>query len=326
MAEQLVYPDHENDLLIENGDAPIVLPFHDNEVAWDMAKDAVFYPVRITNAYFKQGDEFVNANGKTNTGRDKKFNLVLVDKERRDEWQAIATVTGQYATLPTVVVYDQLQEQMEELDEKYHLHTLYVSGNGGVQMLTLRLPQMRGMVGDGPLTDELVLQIVLETSVDGTRAHTISMNAFDPKNRVSFSFHGGEYRLKARHTQTVGERVVNFIPTIRTIVENWNRKLVPMMKFMYEDRFDRNQALEILMKLAQDSTMGERHRTKLRQFYETDGVSSKTKEDSMYRVAYAINEYIDTNIEERPELQKRFKESIAKNLERMMTQRGFKSA
>lgn len=284
--------------------------------AWDIAKDVVDYPVRIVNAYFKldENDEtsYRSANGATPQGRDKMFNLVLVDKLRvGDEGlQAIATVTDKYGTVKTADIYEDFRQQLQEINQKHIIRQVYVSGNGGVQTLVVQMQDKKAL----NTPDGLIMEVRLNTSVDGTLSHSLTLSAYNASGDTSIYVYGGEYNLSARHTTTLGERTVDFIPQFKKMLEYWDTVIIPTMSLMCEDKFDRKAAVEFLNQVAEDAGIGERHREKITSLYASPAVHTNEKNDSVYRVNQVLNQYIDEEMSGRPELQGRFKTAVAKRI------------
>ena len=284
--------------------------------SWDIAKDIVDYPVYIVPAYYKDIDsgEFVRADGESNTGRDKEFSLVVVDMYRNGNKQAISTVSGKYGTLETKTVYEELQHQLLSTEEqiKHDIVSLWVSGNGGQQNLLLDMKDVIGMNG---LPDEIKMYVQLTTSVDGSKAHTLQTIVYNKTADTTHFFNGeANYKLAVRHTNTVQKRSISFIPTITQMVKNWNDVVIPTMTIMFDNKFNKNFALDLIDKICKDAGIGERHNTKIRELYRSNAVRTNATDDSLYRVNHVIGEYIDDEMEERKELQDRFKEGVAKSI------------
>jgi hypothetical protein len=277
---------------------------------WENAKDAVDYPVHIVPAFYQDEDSlFVNANGETNTGRDKDFNLVVVDRLRDGDKQVIACVSGLYGSLKTTDVYAQLQNELLMSDNKNHVDSLYISGNGGVQQLTVAMDDMISMSG---APDELSMKIRLETSVDGSKAHSLSMVATNETGDIGIHVYGGEYRLSARHTTTINDRTFHYIPTVNQMIANWNEVIIPTMSLMYDEKFNRNVALNMVDELCKTAKIGERHQKAIRDLYVSGLVRTNDTTDSMYKMNVTFNQYFDDNMEEKTELRNKFKDGIAK--------------
>lgn len=288
---------------------------------WAIAKDVVDYPVFILPAYYidPKTKKYVNANGHTITGRNKEYCLVVVDKYRTNDRQVIATVSSTYGSLATTDVYDQLQQELVLAEQKHQVERLYVSANGGTHQLTVR---MLGMITMAGIPDKLNMMIRLNTSVDGTRAHSLSMIINNKTGDTDIHAYGGNYNLSARHTKTIGERSAYYIPTIQAMVDNWNEVIIPSMSMMFDCKFKRNVALELVSSICKESNMGERHAKNIRELYASKDVKTKGKKDTLYRVSMAVNQYIDENLADMHETKQKFKDattaSIQKNLKRLM--------
>lgn len=285
----------------------------DKGVAWESAIDAVDYPVFITNAYYQKDGEFVNANGRTSSGRDKHFNLVVVDKLRDGNLQAITAVTGMYGTIKTADVYVDFRTQLNEMGKKYNLRDLFVTSNGGRQELLL---EFEGMSGVNNVPDEITMRVRLNTSVDGSSLHSLTMIAYNKTGDVSHNVYGGDYKLAARHTNTLNERSVNFAPSILKIIEEWNTTIMPTMELMFNKKFNRDVALDLVEKIAGDAGMGERHREKIRSLYQSGSIRTNDKTDSLYRINSVIGQYIEDEMEFQRDLQERFRSSVAKTIKK----------
>ena len=283
------------------------------EDQWELVKDAVYYPVWITPAFHRDEDQdnFVNANGETNTGRDKVFNLVVVDKFRDGDKQCIATVTDTYGSVSTKDVYDQFQTELTLSETSHKIKNLFVTGNGGMQQLTVEMLDMIDIKG---CPDNLVMRVVLETSVDGSKAHKLSMRVHNKTSKVDMHVYGGDYTLNARHTTTIGERVQQYIPTLNKMIENWNDVIIPTMSLMFDEKFDRNFALDMIEDICKKSQIGERHQKALRDLYSGGAVKTLDNTDSLYRVNAVFNQYFEETLDEKKELQNKFKDSVAKSI------------
>jgi len=300
----------ENTILKESISGVIGLKNLSLSQGWDVVKDAVDYPVNLVNAYYKNKDgDFVNANGETNTGREKYFNLVVVDKFRDGDNKVISAVTGQYGSVEAKSVYIDFQNQLSLSEQDHSLVDLYVTGNGGAQQLTAEIKGMTGLKG---LPDEVVMRVLLGTSVDGTKAHTLSLLIHNKTGDTSYSVYGGEYRLSARHTTTITDRTVDFVPSLSLMIKNWNDFIMPTMSLMADEKYDREFAAQLVEDLAKEAGIGERHRIQIRQLYEAGKVRTNDKSDSLYRVNAALYQYVGDELEEKRDLQERFNIGIAK--------------
>jgi hypothetical protein len=278
---------------------------------WELVKDAVDYPVWITPAYYKDEDEdrFANANGETNTGRDKIFNLVVVDKFRDGDKQCISTVTDTYGSVSTKDVYEQFETELTLSEISHTIKNLFVTGNGGMQQLTVEMNDMIDLQG---CPDNLVMRVVLETSVDGSKAHKLSMRVHNKTSKVDMHVYGGDYNLNARHTNTIAERVNQYIPTLNRMIENWNDVIIPTMSLMFDEKFDREFALNMIEDICKKAQIGERHQKNLRDLYSGGAVKTLDNTDSLYRVNAVFNQYFEENLDEKRELQNKFKDGVAR--------------
>lgn len=302
---------NENTRLKESSYGLVHIPNGEVAEQWEAAKDVVDYPVFIVPAFYRDEDtdEFVNANGETNTGRDKVFNLVVVDKYRDGDKQAIATVTDTYGSVSTADTYEQFHQELLLSETAHKLNSLFVSGNGGMQQLTVELKDMLDISG---CPDNLQMRVVLETSVDGSKAHKLSMRVHNKTSKTDMHVYGGDYTLKARHTNTIGERVQQYIPTLNKMIENWNDVIIPTMSLMFDEKFDRDFALDMIDDICKKSSVGERHQTAIRDLYKSGGVKTLDTTDSLYRVNATFNQYFEGALDEKKELQNKFKDSVAK--------------
>ena len=305
----------ENTHLMETDNDFVQFPESGNR--WNIAKDAVDYPVWILPAYYvnpvTETEEFVNANGMTSTGRDTNYCLVVVDKYRNDDRHVIASVSDSYGSLSTADVYEQLQQELVLSEQKHQVNRLYVSQNGGRQQLTIKMLDM--MTIDG-VPDELSMMIRLDTSVDGSRAHSLSMIVHNTEGDTDINVYGGNYNLSARHTKTISDRSAYYIPTIKTMIENWNDVVIPTMSLMYDCKFNRNVALDLIAGICTDSKMGERHTAKIRELYMSSNVVTKATDDSLYRINMTINQYVDENLADMHNTKQIFKTNVTKSIQK----------
>lgn len=289
--------------------------FKADDNRWDVAKDAVDYPVDILPAFFKEDGEFKNAMGLTNTGRDKQYCLVIVDKLRDGNNMPIAAVSGKYGSLPSTEVYAQLQSELSVLEESNEIKSLFVTENGGSQQLTIKMNDMMSMEG---VPDALDMMIRLNTSVDGSKSHTLSMVISNRKGGTEIHAYGGDYNLSARHTKTIGTRSAYYIPTIQKMIENWNDIIIPTMSLMYDCKFNRNVALELISGICEDSKMGEAHEQGVRDLYTSISLKTDDDTDSLYRINMAMNQYLDEEMHDLNRAKIAFKDSVTKSIQKQL--------
>lgn len=281
---------------------------------WKNVQDAVDYPVSIQDAYWKDEKyDFHNASGQTGTGRDKDFMLVVVDMLRNDNRQVISTVTGRYGTVDTSNMYRFLEEELVSAKIDHEPVRLWVSGNGGRQQLHVHIKDQIGMNG---LPDELRMYIRMDTSVDGTTAHTLRTIINNKDTDTNYEMKDAQIDLSARHTNTIDERSVHFIPFINNMMKNWNDLIIPTMSLMFNAKYDRDMALELLEETCKKAKMGKRHMNRIVELYCSGGVRTNDTSDSLYRINHTINEYIDDELsDDKAETAERFKSLIAKNMQ-----------
>ena len=283
----------------------------DVEADWDTAIDAVDYPVHIVPAFYQHNDEYVEASGKTSGGRGKTFNMVVVDKLRNGQQEAIACVTGRYGSLNVANTYRDLKEQLNGVD--YKLARLYVTENGGFQSLTLEF-DLDALDGTA---DDLTMHIILNTSIDGTSSHTMSARAYSKTGGFSTAIMAGNGKLSARHTTTIENRTINFVPTVCNLLENWNDIIAPTMALLCDTKYDASLANELLDRIAEDSGVSEPHREKIGMLYNSSSVRTNEQGHSLYRIQATIAQYVNDEMEEKPELQNRILNGLDKKIRKM---------
>ena len=310
----LNFPKATNDLLTNNSDI-IRFEHVTKEVAFEQAIDAVNYPVHIVPAHYQLNGDFVNASGLSNSGRDKQFNLVVVDKLRNDEHQTIACVTDTYGSVPISHTYAELREELDSSDIDYEISELYVAGNGGQQQLKIIIKGLCDL--DGTM-DGLDMMINLTTSVDGTKLHGLHMLAYSSTGDFKMDIFGADYKLAARHTTTINTRTTQFMPTILQMIENWNDLIMPTMSLMCDEKYSQSMALALLEDIGKKSGIGTRHLDNIADLYKTDMVRTKDKTDSLYRVFTTFGQYINDEMDEKPELQEKFLSNVAKHVDKKL--------
>jgi hypothetical protein len=280
---------------------------------WNIVKDAVDYPVEIRPAYWIEDDGLAHrADGYSETGRENEYNLVVVDRDKTGDKKVIACVNGVYGTLNTVSVYNDLQQQLAEMGIEYDLQSHYVSGNGGSHQLKLIIGGLQSIDG---LPDAAQMEVTLETSVDSSKSHGLVARAWDAKNGYSVEVYGGHYKLKARHTKTIADRTVDFIPFLRNMITNWNEVIIPTMILMYDHKFDRTMAVQLIEDIAKEAGLAEKHTQNIKSLYQADMIKTEAVGDSMYKVNAAFGQYISQELEENSRaLSDKTREKIASSI------------
>jgi len=285
----------------------------DPEHAWNLAKDVVDYPAGIVDGYWQDEDgNFFDATGMTRDGRDKAFRFVIVDPYRIGAFQTIACVSDTYGTLNTRQIYEELHSDLENMDITVYPFEVYVSPNGGQQMLVLEVENLS--TWDGP--DRMSMQIVLITSVDGSTRHAIKAVPFNKETRAPMSIYGHAYNLAARHTTTIKERSINMIPSITSLVGKWDSDIIPMMSLLCEEEFDQNEALAIADELADEIGLAEKHKERVTNLYPTQHMATNETRHNMYRVVSAICQTINDVGQEKRQWLNRHTEKMEKAMHR----------
>lgn len=279
---------------------------------WDVAVDAVDYPVYLKPLFFHHDNEEVQAAGTTNTGRDCEFYGVVVDPEKDGSLHTISTVTGLYETLPVREVYEALRSDLEKANIAATPTRLYISGDGGSQLLEVKLDGL-DWVDAGQHVD---MFLKLSTSVDGKRRHAVSVAAVDAKTGSEIIV-GEEtsVNLSARHTKTIKERHAAFSTIIDGMVSNWNDTIIPTLVMLNDCTFSRSMAMEILTTLLEESGVPERHQNRALGYYET--ATLKDTDHSMLKVLRGVSEYLDDSLTDRPERLITLREKISKKVDKV---------
>lgn len=277
--------------------------------AWDFAMDCVDYPVMVKELKFEHEGEDVMADGFTNTGRDCKYLGVVVDRDRVGRLSTIATVTGMYDTLPPAAAYADLKRDLDDAGIESSPRRLYISGTGGVQMLTVDLLDMAAP----NMKDDIKMSIQLVTSVDGSKKHQCRLVVYNETTGSEFiGVKADTFTINARHTKTIRERHAAFSVAINALVGEWNNTIMPFMALMLDSEFDKDSAVKLLDKILKKASVPERHIEKCKEFYANEAIVTDGSTHSVYRVVEGISQYISTNMEDKPERADKFREDIIK--------------
>ena len=299
-----------NTVLFNSFNGMVTFESDNKDQDWDKAIDAVDYPVNIHSAGYQKDGEWVNGNYNTNTGRDSQYQMVVADMYRDGNFNPIGIVSDTYGSVITASVYEELKEQLDSIDGlEYNLQSLFVTGNGGSQTLNIR---MNDILDTSNLPDKISLVISFASSVDGSKSHSINLLAHNHDTNSTFDFGGSIQRLSARHTTSLKQRSIDFIPSILKLVKNWNTEIVPFMMLMCDSKFDRNMALDLVEAIGEEADLGKRHVSKIVSLYGTGQVRTNDKSNSLYRINSVISEYIEDEMAQKPELQQRSRKALGK--------------
>lgn len=277
--------------------------------AWDYVIDRVDYSVQIVAGFwYNQRGNPVRAKGLTNTERPTAFNYVIVDRNKDGNYQTISAPTDVYGTMPIKDVYQSLRETIEYTGKSHTLSKMYISGNGGVQQLIIEIDELLDIK---MMPNKLKMQIVLDTSVDSKKGHSIRTRVIDVATGVPLELYGGTYTLSARHTRTIDDRTVDFHPYIQHMLENWDELLMPTMLGMNDCKFDRDLAITMLENIAEEAGLANKH-------VETIAVNSRLelqKEEETYQMSlFEMNLYLQGYVEETMKEKHDLSEKARKNI------------
>lgn len=276
-------------------------PKHD---AWGLAMNVVTYPVHILPLHFQKEDCFILAKGNTNSGRDVQHFGVVVDRNRDGILQTIATVTDSYHTMDAAKVYKDLMVDLYHAGVSARPERVYVSGNGGRQVLTVTLDELATPVLS---VGKFTMAINLSTSVDGSLKHAISLNPLDENNRAIFGFQS-DFSFSSKHTKNLKERHVAFSTVIEKMLSEWNEVIAPMMILLDGETFSSNVALEMTRDILESSNIPEKHTSRM-----MEGIDAYKNDYTALRVLHDITTYVDDTLaENRPERVEQFRKAINK--------------
>lgn len=288
-----------------------VLPLQ-KDTAWETAIDVVNYPVCIRPLWFKPSDEcslsiptidgFAEAVGDTKTGRGTQFFGVVVDRDRTCDEQVIAVVTGTYGTLSTAEVYGDLRDDLVASGIDATPMNVYVSGNGGRAILSVKI---NGMSGQLDATD-VGMYINLDTSVDGSKKHTIRLSVVDADGIEIVGLGEQSFTLGAKHTKTIGERHVAFQTVLLKLASEWNDNIVPMLMLMNDCVFDRSLAIDFFEGIMDNAEIPERHIKNALASYRPES------QESLFGVLRGISAYLEGALSDKPERLEDFRWKINK--------------
>lgn len=298
--------------IAECANGVLVLDGHAHDAAWEAAIDVVNYPVSIRPLFFKPSEEclidvpneggFAEARGDTKTGRDSQFFGVVVDRNRVCDEQVVAVVTGTYGTLATAAVYADLKRDLEENSIKSSPRAVYVSGNGGRAILSVAIDSAEKTLN----ASNVKMNINLDTSVDGTRKHTIRLSVVDKDGVEMVGLGEQTFTIGAKHTKTIGERHVAFQTVLVNLVKEWDETIEPMLALMNDCVFDRTMAIDIFNEVMQNAEIPERHIKNALSGYRP------AETESLFGVLYGVSSYLSEALSDKPERLEEFREKINK--------------
>ncbi|MDA3807001.1 MAG: hypothetical protein PF440_03720 [Thiomicrorhabdus sp.] len=278
-----------------------------NDSAWDMAINVVTYPVKILPLFIQPetNQDFLRAEGTTNTNRHTEFYGIVVDRARTEDLQTIATVTGMYSTLSTSEVYLDLKRDLEKANVKSSPISVYVSGSGGSHILSISLDDLVSPVlSDG---STFKMSLTLNTSIDGSKKHTISIAPVDDSGRILFGI-DSTLSFSAKHTRTIGERSVAFSTVINKLLAEWNDVIAPMIVMLDGQKYSSSMAMSLLEEIMTEADMPVKHIKGV-----TEAVDSIYTHRSALSILNGIGEYLEDAVYNRPERMLQFRQNINKH-------------
>lgn len=293
--------------------------------AWERAIGLVDYPVYLKPLHYFHGNVEQHAEGTTNTGRDTMFFGVVVDRHKDDNLSMIAAVTDTYGTIPAADTYRMLRDDLEEMSVDATPDVLYVSGNGGRQVLWV---DVHGQLAPD-LQDEIGMQVKLLTSLDGSKKHALQLVAYNKTdNSELVGITTESFNLSTRHTRTIQDRHIAFQSTVSNLIGQWNDLIMPTMALMGDAKFNRSDALELLANITEDAKLAEKHIKASKNFYQNRMLDQN--EDSIYSVVSGLSSYIQDNIaSDKPEHAEKVRDAINKvahkHITRAMKQLGYET-
>lgn len=291
---------------------------------WGKAMELVDYPVMIKSLYFDHEGEQFPAVGTTNTDRDTEHLAIVVDRQKDGTLNTVATVTDTYGTIPPAQTYEMLMNDLNDMKIVGQPTLLYVSGNGGRQVLSV---DIEGQLAPN-CKDVIGMQVKLFTSLDGSKRHSMQLVARDKTNNVEFVGIGNElFNLNARHTTSIADRHIAFSVTIGSMIKAWNEKLMPFMALMGDATFDRATAVELLRNITIESKLAATHTQSVENAY-LSKMMDEGGDHSIYTVMSSLSQYVQDQAKLRPEHADKMRAAIdkvaRKNIEAAFKQLGVK--
>lgn len=226
--------------------------------SWDQALDHVDMPIQQVAGQLqllsdgKPHGEHLNADYVTDSGREGMYFFMVVDRWKTGDWKVLSPTSDYYAALPVPAIYENLRDSLEATGAAYELRQCYNSYTGGSQTLSLEVTGLEGV--GAQTTSGMTMQIVLETSLDRSKRHTLNVFPRTPEGQVIFfKDRKSNYGLSVRHTESAREKAVDFNSAIGTMVKHWNEDLVPVINFLSEGQLDDKMINSLLANIIDDS-------------------------------------------------------------------------
>lgn len=312
----------ENEELINSKTGVLNLQNNEPEEAWWRAINAVAYPVEKVLGFWQKDNQPIPAAGLSSQGRKKEYSFIVTDRNRVGDYDAIACVTGIYQSPLLYDLYLDLHESLNRTGKKIRPIDLFVTQNGGAQVLTLQVDGLTNIQG---LPDAAEMRLVVETSVDGTTSHNLNVLVHNKEGDISSTVYGNGFVHLSRHTlNNYVSGKMDFTEALEGLVDGWNEKIIPTMIFMNDQTFDKGLALRLIERMSEECKFSKNAAAKVRELYESKNLRTNAIHDSLYRVNMAFSQYFSDELDEKRELQNRRRTDYQKAIHRELKRRNFK--
>ena len=233
---------------------PLVL---DNP-SWNQAIEHVDMPIQqVVGQYQLTEDgkpvgEHLKADYVTDSGREGVYYFMIVDRWKDGNWKVLSPTSDYYAALPVPAIYENLRDSLDATGSEYHITQCYNSYTGGTQSLSLEVTDLAGV--GAQITSGMTMQIVLETSLDRSKRHTMNVFPKTPEGQVIFfKDRSSNYGLSVRHTESAREKAVDFNSAIGTMVKHWNEDIAPVLDFLADGELDTKTINTLIANIIDDA-------------------------------------------------------------------------
>lgn len=222
--------------------------------AWDLACDHVNMPVKVApgQVVLNEGDDPINTEYNTDSGRNGTYHFVMIDRFRDGVWKALSPVSDMYAAIAPDGIYRNLQQTLDGIGAQYTLRQCYNSYSGGEHHLNIQITSIKGVNND-----ELTMNLLLITSLDRSKKHTLIAQPVMPDGTPIYFVDTGnnQFNLATRHVQSAAEKVVDFNASVGAIIENWNEKIIPYTMFLCDEGFSEKEVYALLSGIVKDAKL-----------------------------------------------------------------------
>ena len=274
---------------------------------WEVAINAVDYPVYVVPAFFQMDneEEYREAKGVTKEGRDTDYHFVVTDPMNNGNLNPVAAVTGSYTPISTKESYEEVMQSLQEIKEESYPSFLFISSDGAIQVLSVLLTDRKTSVGE----EEINLKIDLVTGYDGTTKHRMKMSAFNKDGLDVPMF--GDFNLARKHTKNIGQDVFVYTSAITDIINHWDEALTSL-KIMMESVFTKEDFIEFVKGFASDSGVSDRHVDRIVNRIAAGEIEGHTA----FNGVKEVSRYVSFDLDDKPQLQERIKEKMSKAMEK----------